>query len=514
MLGGPSRGISSLRRGRSRSRGGEAWKMFQRSLVPDQQDTVSDDHIEGSEEEDQGSDDEMSDQEKRQLPVRKARLQNMTDESEDSDDESERAKRKRALRAFKEARSSSKKGSRIKGRPVEDNTDTEEDEVEKAEIDHSRKQLKFPESEQNKVEGKKDENVSDCSLSGPSFPRKIRRVKMKTRRIISDSEDSEYEEDDEGGDENSEGDDNEESDDSFIDDGDSSKEADSQEVNANDDWADMLENLKRRGDKFTELTSQYEESVECRQLGGYDLSDDEDRENKYPPRLLDDLREAVEAASKDDGVEVAPELNDDNNKLIQRWEMYDVAESKAKEGECVCGRTGLRWLYFMRVKGLPSWPFHTRVVGSECIRWFCRGNPRSVLTVFTRLLKEGCVATFQQQLDTKCLLFTLGGNLLPPFLREHKEFHQREYTVPVVVHEEDERVDIIVKPATRGRVRDEGGKLLVKGGKYQLWVKPAVRPCKDTTQVPVLDFVLVKVQDSREEREGGGKEKTGKDFIK
>jgi len=331
---------------------------------------------------------------------------------------------------------------------------------------------------------------------------------VKMRRIVSDSEDSDDEKDDQ---ENEEGDDA--SDDSFIDDSHSSNE-DSQEDNANDDWTDMLENLKRRGDKFVELNSQYEESTHCRQLGGYDVSDDEERENKYPPRLLDDLREAVENASKDDGVEVAPELEEDNNKLIQRWEMYDVGESNEKDGECVCGRTGLRWLYFMRVKGLASWPFHTRVVGSECIRWFCRGNPRSILVVFNRLLKEGCVATYQQQLDNKCLLFTLGGNILPPFLREHKEFHQTEYTLPVEVREEDERVDIIVKPGTRGRVKDEGGKLLVKGGKYQVWVRPAVRPCKDEQKVPVLDFVLVKVQDSKMEREGAGKEKTGKDFIK
>jgi len=514
MLGCPSRDFSSLRRGRSRNRGGESWKMFQRSLVPDQQaDLTSGEDQKSSEEQDYDpdSEEEMSEQEKRRLPVRKSRLQNNSDESDDSEDESERAKRKRALRAFKEVKSSTKKGSRIKGRPRGDNSDTEEDEIneaKKTEVNKSKKQLKFLESGANNVKRDENGNLSECSLSGPSFPRKRSRVVVKTRRIVSDSEDSDDEKDDQ---ENEEGDDA--SDDSFIDDSHSSNE-DSQEDNANDDWTDMLENLKRRGDKFVELNSQYEESTHCRQLGGYDVSDDEERENKYPPRLLDDLREAVENASKEDGVEVAPELEDDNNKLIQRWEMYDVGESNEKDGECVCGRTGLRWLYFMRVKGLASWPFHTRVVGSECIRWFCRGNPRSILVVFNRLLKEGCVATYQQQLDNKCLLFTLGGNILPPFLREHKEFHQTEYTLPVEVREEDERVDIIVKPGTRGRVKDEGGKLLVKGGKYQVWVRPAVRPCKDEQKVPVLDFVLVKVQNNKMEREGAGKEKTGKDFIK
>lgn len=475
--------------------------MFQRSLVPDQQMEDSDDENISEEHESDGDSrgEEVSDQEKRSLPVRKTRLLHDTDESEDSDDDSERAKRKRAFRVFKEAKgSSSKKTSRIKGRPRDDNTEeTDEDEVKTAEVQKSKRQLEFVTEEQNK------DHRSSSDDSGPSFPRK-RKAMVKSNGIISDS-DEESCDDEEGCDERSIGGD------SFIDDGDSNIE-DSEEDKVNDEWADMLENLKRRGNKFDELNSQYEESVESRQLGGYDLSDDEERENKYPPRLLVDLRAAVEAACKDDDVEVPDELKEDNNKLIQRWEMYDVAESREKEGECVCGRTGLRWLYFMRVKGLASWPFHTRIVGSECIRWFCRGNPRSVLVVFARLLKEGCVATYQHQLSTKCLLFNLGGNILPPFLREHKEFHKSEYTLPVEVH--DEGVDIIVKPGTSGRVKDEAGKFLVKGGKYQLWVRPAVRPCKDTMKVPVLDFVLVRVQDVKDGRETGAREKKGKDFIK
>jgi len=502
MLATPSRDISCLRRGRSRTntKGGEAWRIFQRrSLVPDQQMEESDhDDSSGGHEIDSESGDEVNDLEKRSLPIRKARLQHATDESEDSDDESERAKRKRAFRAFKEAKGSgSKKNSRIKGRPRDDNTEeTDEDEVKESEVQKSKRQLEFVTEVLKEDDGSSDE-------SGPSFPRK-RKAMLKSNGIISDSDEDNCDNKD-GCDERSLGGD------SFIDDGVSSIE-DSDEDEVNDEWFDMLENLKRRGNKFEELNSQYEESVESRQLGGYDLSDDEERENKYPPRLLVDLRAAVEAACEDDEVDVPKELEEDNNKLIQRWEMYDTAESREKEGECVCGRTGLRWLYFMRVKGLASWPFHTRIVGSECIRWFCRGNPRSLLVVFTRLLKEGCVATYQHQLHTKCLLFTLGGNILPPFLREHKEFHKCEYTLPVEVTEEG--VDIIVKPGTSGRVKDEAGKVLVKGGKYQLWVRPAVRPCKDTMKIPVLDFVLVRVQDVKDSREVGTRERRGKDFIK
>merc|ERR1712013_125925 len=428
----------------------------------------------------------VQDKGKRLLPRRRARVPHATDESDDSEDESERAKRKRALRAFKEAKSSTKKEGRIKGRAQDDLTDESDDEkeIEKA-SNKSKRALEFITEE--------PEGGNSSDDSGPTFPRK-RKMKAKPNGIISDSEEDSDEQDEEN-------------------DEDDSNMNETQEDNDNDEWADMLENLKRRGTKFDELNSQYEESRESRQLGGYDLSDDEERENKYPPRLLDDLRGAVEAASLDDNVEVPPELKEDNNKLIQRWEMYNVGESTDKDGECVCGQTGLRWLFFMRLKGFESWPFHTRIVGSECIRWFCRGNPRSAMVAFARFLKEGSVATYQHQLDTKCLRFTLGGNILPPFFRDNREYHKTEYKLPIEIHD-DGAIDIIVKPGTSGRVKDEAGKVLAKGYKYQVWLRPVVRPNKNTRQLPILDFVLVKVQNMKDMKEVGSKEKTGKDFLK
>jgi len=442
----------------------------------------------------------VKEKERRWLPRRKATLQHATDESDDSEDESERAKRKRAFRAFKEAKSSSKTktNSRIKGRPKDDKTDESDDEI----LETNNK----PKRNLDFIDENPDE-VTSSDDSGPSFPRK-RKITSKPKRIISDTDEGSEDQDD--GEEKVE---DEESNDSFIDDGIGDSDVNERmESNVSDEWADMLENLKRRGTKFDELNSQYEEAVEARQLGGYDLSDDEERENKYPPRLLVNLREAVEAASLDDDVDVPSEI-EDNNKLIQRWEMYNVDETRDKDGECVCGRTGLRWLFFMRVKGYESWPFHTRIVGSECIRWFCRGNPKSAMVAFARFLKEGNVATYHLQLDTKCLKFTLGGNILPPFFRQHKEFHKSEYNLPIEI-DEDGVVDIIVKPGTSGRVKDEAGKVLLKGGKYHLWLRPVMRPCKNRKQLPIIDFVLVKAQDLKDMNEKIGKEQTGKDFLK
>jgi hypothetical protein len=52
-----------------------------------------------------------------------------------------------------------------------------------------------------------------------------------------------------------------------------------------------------------------------------------------------------------------------------RWVMYDMAESREKEGECMRGKTGLRMLYLMRVKGLARW--HWEVMDREADQDTC-----------------------------------------------------------------------------------------------------------------------------------------------
>ena len=64
------------------------------------------------------------------------------------------------------------------------------------------------------------------------------------------------------------------------------------------------------------------------------------------------------------------------------------------------------------------------------------------------------------------------------------------------------------------RVKDVAGKPLKRDGRYQLFVKPDVKPCKDKTKVPVVDFVLLKLQDLTEKPVVDKKTKTGKDFLK
>ena len=311
-----------------------------------------------------------------------------------------------------------------------------------------------------------------------------RKEKSAVRRILSSDEDeSSKDEDDDG--------------DSFIDD-DDDYDGNDIEANEEDSWDEMMERFKRSDSKYRDLTSQYEESILDSRVTGsqYDLSDDEQETiNRYPKKLLVSLREAVVDAHNDSETAV-PEDVDHNDQLIQMWEMYDYREDKEKGGECVCGKTGLRHLFFMRVKESECWAWHTRVVGSECIKWFIRGNIQPNLGVIFKLLVDGVVATFRNRLATNSLEFSLGGRgSLPPVLLQHKNDHALDYKLPIKISESD--LITMVVSAPTAKTRDQEGKLLKKGEKYRVFTKPSFKPSKDLSKIPIVDFILIKVVNLR-----------------
>jgi len=315
------------------------------------------------------------------------------------------------------------------------------------------------------------------------------------RRILSSDEDESS--NDSNTDMNDE-DKDDDSSNSFIDD---SNDNDSNEDKTGgvdqENWMEMMERLRRRDDKYQGLTSQYEESVLDSRVSGsrYDVSDEEEeRINKYPEKLLLCLREAVVDAHKDDEKAV-PEEVENNDTLIQMWEMYDYREDKEKGGECVCGQVGLRHLFFMRQKQTESWPWHTRIVGSECIKWFIKSNAQPNLGVMFRLLKDGVVATFNNRLDSNRLEFSLGGNILPPVLLQHRNDHVTDYKLPITISSSD-IITMVVSPlssASSAKITDDTGQLIKRGKKYRVFTKPYFKPSKDLSKIPSVDFLLVKV---------------------
>jgi len=316
----------------------------------------------------------------------------------------------------------------------------------------------------------------------PEYYKVFGKEKSVVRRIISSDEDESNNDSDQDGEDNSN--------DSFINDEDEEESNDM--VDDVDSWNNMMARLERRDDKYQGLTSQYEEAVlDTRVSGGrYDISDDEEeRVNKYPEKLLASLREAAVDAHRDDG-RASPEEVDNNDQLVQMWEMYDYREDKEKEGECVCGQTGLRHLFFMRMKESESWQWHTRIVGSECIKWFIKTNSQQNLGVIFVLLKDGVISTFENRLDSKCFQFSVGGNTLPPVLLQHKNDHALDYRLPINITDDDV-ITMVVSPAS-SVTRDDNGKPLQKGGKYRVFVKPSFKPSKDQLKIPIVSFILVK----------------------
>jgi len=446
------------------------------------------------------------------------------EESDDSDDYTDKAKRRRAFKAFKETKAKAKANykviQKIRERPPDEDVTAESDN-QTTESTHTSppSSLLLSEKEGSDVHSGDKMLAETTAISCVSH---VAKNNIRYNGIISDSEEestankifssrpfivdeSSY----------SESEDNDKINRSLCD-GEDDSGSDSSEVEEiNSEWAHMIESLKRRGEKYDELNSQYEDCAKKEQLGGYDVSDDEGRVNKYPKKLLQELKDGVEAAREEEGIQDGPDL-EDNNRLIQMWELYNMQVSGDKEGECICGQTGLRFMYFMRIKGMDNWPFYTKIVGSECIKWFQRGNPKSVINLFVKLSKEGSVAIFQQKLNTKSLLFSLGGTIIPQFLKEHREVHNREFILPIKIHDQDGRVDLIVNPESRGRVLDTSGELLKKGNKYHLWARPAVRPCKDINTIPCVDFVMEKIQNLQQPQNQAVvlRETRGKDFIK
>jgi len=327
--------------------------------------------------------------------------------------------------------------------------------------------------------------------------------------------DTDNDDDDDDDDDDTTANDTDNDGDSFIDDDDDC-DGNEREDNEDESWTEMMERLKRSDSKYRDLTSQYQESIlESSGLmdSRHDHSDDDQETiNKYPQKLLLSLREAVIDAHKDSETAV-PEDVEQNDQLIQMWEMYDYREDKGKDGECVCGKTGLRHLFFMRIKESESWVWHTRIVGSECIRWFIKGSSQPNLGVIFKLLKNGVVAIFKSRLETKCLEFSLGGRgCLPSVLLEHKTEHALDYKLPIKISESDLITMLVSAPTIK--TKDHDGNLLKKGEKYRVFTKPSFRPSKDHNKIPIVDFVLIKVVNLRTNQSDAANQYKAGSFIK
>jgi hypothetical protein len=277
--------------------------------------------------------------------------------------------------------------------------------------------------------------------------------------------------------------------------------------------------LMRRNERFQELNEEYEVTAESRQLGGYDESDDELKENVYPPRLIENLREAYEDLNKENPeVGLKPHEFQTNDEIVKMWIMYDLQISSSCDGECICGQTGLRFLYFMRINNVNNWQLNTRIVGSECIKWFCKVRPTSSLIFIQRVVKDGCTIVYRKKLSNNLIEGTLCGNQLPEFLVENRIQHAGEHVMPLRFrnHEQDEgQRTVEIRMRILGKqMLDSRNKPLTKGKKYRVHLKPVLKPNKDPNKISILDFVVLQMVRDDEKRTETNREPTAKDFLK
>jgi len=358
-------------------------------------------------------------------------------------------------------------------------------------------------------------NGDSDSESGFSFLK----APTKGRKIVSDSEGELVEEDSD-----TPGDQGDDTDDSFVD------KDDEEDDNFMEEFVGIKESLMRRNERFLELNDDYEFKSKGRQLGGgHDDSDDELVENKYPPKLVESLREAHRDIKKDNE-QLQDEETETNDEVINHWQMYDFKdlavvngyiEMKDKgewDGECICGRTGLRYLYFMRFKNIENWRFHTRIVGSECIRWFCKANPNSSLSFIQRVVKEGCTIIFRKRLTANLIQGTICGSQLPEFLATNRQAHDQEHVMPLTFDKDNDNKDVVnirMRMTNKGRPRDKGNNHLIKGKRYHVLLDPVIKPKKNEDEKQILDFVVRSIERKKAASSNQvDKEPSVKSFIK
>merc|ERR1711874_155658 len=182
------------------------------------------------------------------------------------------------------------------------------------------------------------------------------------------------------------------------------------------------------------------------------------------------------------------------------------------------------WLYFLKNKRIQNWEFHTRIVGSECINWFSRANPRSSISVLTKLVKDGCVVYYRRKLRSGLLIMTVGGSTLPGFLHENAKEHATEFSLLITVTKirgGTNRVDLKVTPPPGrdgkgfAKVKDAAGNALVVDGRYHAHIKPVIKPTKDKDAPPKVDLVIIKIQDLKDKQAAtSNRPQTAKSFIK
>ena len=272
---------------------------------------------------------------------------------------------------------------------------------------------------------------------------------------------------------------------------------------SSDDFDTIIGNLRRSTRKYKEATERYHEArIKKSPSGKSKAKGREEEEEKVVvhERLMRRLRKK---ASR-------PGLSD--AEIVDEMALYATGRDDGCGGKCLCGKKGLKFLYFMHNKNVAD-PVkrtlgHKFIVGSECINAFRRGP----LGLFDNLFRKGVAAFFRRETDASGdSVFTITGKS-GRYIAEERERIAESYRMPVTIAKrrngesgkETTVVNVLVRKSEQRLERDK---------KYRIFLRPRFSRPRDRGPYTVT-FDLERAEEPADTVSSKDRPPSAKDFLK
>lgn len=310
-----------------------------------------------------------------------------------------------------------------------------------------------------------------------------------------------------------------EADDEFDDLGDDEEEsedsADSEDASDNgsisDDFATTMAkitgNLSRNTRKYQEATERYHEASFKKSPSKCKKGKEEEKVVVHE-RLMRRLRRKASRNGLSDA------------EILDEMVLYATAKDDGCGGKCLCGKEGLKFLYFMHNKNVAD-PVkrtlgHKFIVGSECINAFNRAQISkggSPLVLFDNLVRKGVTAFFRKEADSNGdYVFTIMGQN-GRYISDQRDRIAESYRLPVRITKRRSDAGRETITVVNIRVR-RAEQRLERDKKYKIFLRPRfTRPCDRGPYTVTFDL-------ERAEEPGNNSTKSkdmppsAKDFLK
>ena len=291
-----------------------------------------------------------------------------------------------------------------------------------------------------------------------------------------------------------------------------SEDASGDDGSGSDDFATSMAkitgNLSRRSRKYQEATERYHEASFKKSPSSKSKRGKEEEKVVVHERLMRRLRRK---ASR-------PNLSD--AEILDEMALYATAKDDECGGKCLCGKEGLKFLFFMHNKNVAD-PVkrtlgHKFIVGSECINAFHRAQLSrggSPLVLFDNLVRKGATAFFRKETDSNGdYVFTITGQN-GRYIADQRDIIAESYRLPLMIVE---RRNDAGRETTVVNIRvRRAGQRLERDKKYKIFLRPRFSRPRDRGPYKVT-FDLERAEEPRDSNSTKAKDRppSAKDFLK